>query len=676
MPHDLPVFSRIQVPQVVCQLNALLTRNQTVIAECLEPVHPYNWDNLMRALEDCADQLHQFWAPISHLNAVMSSSALRSAYHDSLAILSDYHHTLSHNMAYYQAVCSLDERADDLQLSADQRMVIAHTLRDFKLSGAMLSKVDKKRFAKWDTRLTELCNTFEENVMDSTQAWTLPLKDDQLLSGLPEDMIKSAENHSRKSQSSARWLLALEDPIYVAVMQHADSRWLRETYYRAYITRASDQSENEGQDQKDNGPIMEDILHTRHRLAKLLGFTQYADQSLATKMVGCIDEVEQFLQRLIDASLSRAQEDYAQLAAFAKTTLNLSPLFVWDLAYVSEKLRQKKYDLSQEILRPYFPEYKVREGLFEVIWRLFGVRIEPLPDADVWHPDVTCYVVRNQHGHTISYLYWDLYARRNKRGGAWMDDARVHRLLSNGASQLPIAFVICNFSPPVDEQPALFTHEQVVTLFHECGHALQHMLSDVQYADISGINGVPWDAVEFASQLLEEWAWESEVLNIISEHHRTREPLPDDLRHRMHKARYFQSSLQMMRQLEFALFDLRIHSQPHPCSEKMIQHIAAQVHQEVSVIPNVSYNRFQNSFSHIFSGGYAAGYYSYKWAEVMAIDAFSLFKQNGLFDPDTCQKLQQFLKRGGAENPMDLFIQFRGRKPRIDTLIKAFSIEA
>jgi len=444
---------------------------------------------------------------------------------------------------------------------------------------------------------------------------------------------------------------------------------LREEMYHAFVTRASGQEPNANR--WNNTAVITDILKTRLEIVRLLDFQNYAERSLATKMVKKTKDVLDFLQKLIAASQDKAKEEFEALKQFAKSELGMQKLEAWDIAYASEKLRQARYDISQEDLRPYFPEHKVVSGLFSIVHKLFGITVKEQSDVDTWHPDARCYAIYDNSDTLISYFYTDLYARENKRGGAWMDECRVRRRTDNGNTQLPVAFVTCNFNAPIGDDPALFTHEDVLTLFHEFGHSLQHMLTKIDCADVSGINGVPWDAVEVASQFLENWAWEKESLAMISEHYQTKAPLPDALFDKMHNAKNFQSALQMIRQLEFSLFDFRLHMEFDPKEESQVQRILDEVRQKISVIPAPAFNRFQNSFAHIFAGGYAAGYYSYKWAEVMASDAFSLFKEKGIFDKTTSQKfLTTFLESGGAKDPLDLFITFRGHEPKIDALLK------
>lgn len=667
MKNNLPQFSQINTDTIEPDLTQLLAHNRAAIEERIAQGGPFTWDNFIRPLEDLENQLHQFWAPISHLNAVVNTPALRKAYNACIPKLSDYSTALSHNKAYYNAVQSITSSDAFKDLDFAQQKVIEHEARDFKLAGVALPPEQKKMFAKLSKKLSQLTTKFEENILDATHGWTKLVTNEKELAGLPEFAVQVAADAAKKHDQKG-WLFTLDTPSYLAVMMYADSHTLREAIYAAFVTRASDQGPDAGK--WDNSEVIIEILKTRLAIAKLLGFNDYAEYSLTTKMVGKTQDVLTFLQQLTDASLEKAKSEFQELKAFAKAELGIDDLQAWDIAYASEKLRQSRYNISQEDLRPYFPEYKVLEGLFNIAKTLFNITIKPVPDADLWHDDATCFAVYDHQNHLISYFYLDLYARENKRGGAWMDDCRVRRQLNNGSHQTPVAFITCNFNAPIGDDPALLAHEDVLTLFHEFGHSLQHMLTKIDYADVSGINGVPWDAVEIASQFMENYTWEKDALTMVSEHYKTKKPLPDNLFNRMHKARNFQSALQMVRQLELSLFDFSLHMKFDPEAKNQVQQILNGVRDRVRVIPAPDYNRFQHSFSHIFAGGYAAGYYSYKWAEVMAHDAFSLFQENGIFDQATSEKFRTtFLEMGGAKEPLDLFVEFRGREPKVEALL-------
>lgn len=664
----LPLFSTIKPEEIEPKLDQLLHSNRQKIDALLHQQERFNWENLMRPLEDAEDQVHAFWGPIAHLNAVVNSPALRDAYNACLPRVTAHYTALSHNQELYAAIGSIGQELEYQRLNQPQRKVIDNELRDFKLSGIALPEAKKKYFSELSEKLARLNAKFEENVLDATQGWTKHITDEKALAGLPEHAIAAAKQAAAQRQQ-AGWIFTLEIPSYFAVITYADSRTLREEMYSAYCARASDQGP--AAKRWDNSAVMQDILKCRHELAHLLGFKNFAEYSLATKMVKTAQQAIDFLNQLVDASLPKAREEFKELSEFAKKELGIKKLAVWDVTYASEKLRQHRYALSQEELRPYFPEPQVLQGLFDVVGRLFNIRIEALKDIDVWHPDVRCFALYDAQNELRSYFYFDLYARKNKRGGAWMDDARPRRRLMNGELQLPIAFVTCNFNPPVGKDPALFSHIDVVTLLHEFGHALQHMLTKIDYADVSGISGIPWDAVEVASQFLENWAWEKESLNLLARHYKTGAPLPDEVVEKMYNAKNFQSAMLMMRQLEFALFDMRLHMEFDPYQENQIQTVLQKVREQVCVVPVPEFNRFQHSFAHIFAGGYAAGYYSYKWAEVMASDAFSLFEEQGIFDRNTAQHfLTYILEPGGSEDPAKLFKAFRGREPNVDALLK------
>ncbi len=669
--NNLPQF-QLDTDTIVSRLQKLLDQNRQAIAGLLTQSTPFTWNNLIHPWENLDDHLHHFWSPINHLNAVMNTSALRQAYNKALPLLTNYHTEIGHNQALYQAVCQIAESENYAQLDDAQKMVINHMLRDFKLAGIALPPAEKKLFADLSTDLSRLGTQFEENVLDATNGWTKHITDRDQLAGLPELEIEAAKATAKDKQLEG-WLLTLEMPSYLGVMLHANSAALRQEMYTAFVTRASDQGPNAGK--WDNSQVMSDILQLRRKRAQLLDFNNYAEQSLATKMVSSPAQVLEFLNHLLTATKEKAATEFQELSQFALEQGGIKKLEVWDIAYYSEKLRQKRYSISEEELRVYFPLSKVITGLFAIVGRLFDIEIKPVGHANVWHPDVTCYAIYDLEGHLRSYFYFDLYSRPNKRGGAWMDEYSRRRKISATETQLPVAYITCNFHPPAGETPSLLSHEEVTTLFHEFGHGLQHMLTQENYASVSGINGIPWDAVELCSQFLENWAWEKESIHLITEHYQTKQPLPEELLQRMHHARNFQKAMQIMRQLEFALFDFELHLNFEPDQKDQIKNILDQVRSRTAVYPVPTFNRFQHSFSHIFGGGYAAGYYSYKWAEVMACDAFGLFKEKGIFDPIVSKKfLHTFLEKGGAIDPAELFIQFRGRPPEINALLQLYGV--
>ncbi len=668
LKKDLPCFSAIDYTNIVSSLESLLQENIKKINDISSFSVTHTWNSVMQPLGDMNDQLNQFWSPISHLNATINSPELRKVYQACLPKLSDYHTQISHNDVLYRAIKQMHDDESFQQLDESQQKAIKNELRDFKLSGVALSAKNKQVFARLSKKLSTLSNQFEENVLDATQAWSKHISDQSSLKGLPDYALAAAQ-HAARSRKLSGWLLTLEAPCYIAVMTHADDRELRRELYVAFNTRASDQGPNASE--WDNSPIMDQILSARRELAQLLGFKNYAEYSLATKMVQKPQQVIDFLEELKKYTLAKAKQDIQELQRFAAEHLQLTELQAWDIAYASEKLRSTRYTISQQDLMPYFPESQVVSGLFTVVKRLFGLQCEQVQHAEVWHPDVRCYALFDRGHQLRGYFYLDLYARENKRGGAWMDDMRSRRRNAAGKLQLPIAFITCNLNPPVAERPALFTHTDVETLFHEFGHALQHLLTTVDYSEVSGINGIPWDAVELPSQFLENWVWQKESLDMIARHYQTGESLPDALYQRMLAAKNFQAAMQMMRQIEFALFDMRLHIEFDPNQKGHLALILDQVRQAVSVFPTPSFNRFPNSFSHIFAGGYAAGYYSYKWAEVMAADAFALFEEKGIFDQHSAQLFQRYiLEPGGSVDPATLYQSYRGRAPTINALLQ------
>ncbi len=668
---NLPQFSAIKPDQIEADVTRLLTTNEQKIAALLHQ-KDYTWHTLMLPLEEIHDELHRYWSLVSHLHSVADNEALRAAYNACLPRLSEYSTKIAHNRQLYDAIESLQNTAEYKDYDEAQKRVIENALRDFRLAGVHLDGEQKKQYSEIVLRLSQLTSQFEQNILDATQAWQKHVTNESELSGIPQHAIEMAAQTAAKKGKTG-FVFTLEFPSYLPVLEYADSRHLRHEMYHAFVTRASETGPTAGK--WDNSQIMYDILALRMQLAKLLKFEHYAHHSLATKMAPQPTAVLDFLNQLVEASLPAAKQEFKILQAFAETELDIEKLEAWDVAYVSEKLRQNKYAVSQEQLRPYFPEPAVLQGLFAVVGELFDLQIKPVEQADTWHKDVKCFAILDAEANVRSYFYMDLYARSHKRGGAWMDDCQGRRELKNGEFQIPIAFVTCNFSAPVGNDPALFTHDDVVTLFHEFGHALQHMLTKVNYADVAGINGIPWDAVEVASQFLENYAWEQTALAKIARHYQTHEPLPEALFLKMQQARHFQAAMQMVRQLEFSLFDFMLHIEFNPEQEQQVQKILKRVRGKVAVVPTPEFNRFEHSFSHIFAGGYAAGYYSYKWAEVMAADAFDLFLQVGIFNRDIAKKyLQHILEPGGSRDFAQMFRDFRGRDPKVEALLKQSGI--
>jgi len=663
----LPNFSQINPKTIEAELKLKLAANRATLHKLLQQPH-FTWENLFLPLEEMHDALSKFWSPISHLHAVSESDELRTAYNACTPLLAEYHTEIMQNTLLYKAALSIANHPSYSALNPAARKVIDNELRDFKLAGVHLSSSEKAQFGELQKKLSQLSTQFAENLLDATHAWTLHITDRDSLIGLPESALKLAE-HNAQERNLSGWVLTLDHPCYSAVMKYLAHRELRWLVYEAYVTRASNQGPHAGQ--WDNTPLMEDILKTRHSLATLAGFKNYAEYSLATKMAANPSTVLKFLHDLVERSKPTAAKEFQALAEFAKQD-GIEQLEAWDIAYYTEKYREEKFAFSQEDLRPFFPQDKVMQGMFALVQQLFGITIVERLGVESWHPSVQFFEIFDENKNCRGAFYTDLYARPHKREGAWMDEYRSRRFLSNTHLQIPIAFLTCNFSRPLDSKSALLTHEDVQTLFHEFGHCLHHLLTVVDYSPVSGINGVPWDAVEFPSQFLELWCFEKEVLSAISAHEKTGEPLPDRLYNKLIAAKNFHSGLQMLRQLEFALFDFRLHLEIDLTKKSyFIQSILDDVRQEISVFKIPAFNRFQNSFAHIFSGGYAAGYYSYKWAEVLSTDAFSLFEEEGVLNPKIGRKfLHCILEQGGVKDPMDLYISFRGREPSIDALLK------
>ena len=668
--HTLPPFSAIRAEHVEPAIRGLIDEGRAQLKSLLEGLAAPGWDNLVAPIETQGDKLDQAWAPVSHLNSVANSDELRKAYTESLALMTDYSTEFSQNEDLYKAYQQIADSKEFAQLTQAQQQTINNALRDFRLGGVALSEVDKKRFAEIQKRLSELSTQFSNNVLDATQAWYKHVDNVDALAGLPESALAQAAQAAAQKGLDG-YVITLDFPSYYAVIMYADKRALREEIYTAYVTRASaagKKADNSSAAEWDNSAIIAETLALRHELAKLLGFNNYAERSLATKMAESPAQVLQFLNELAQKSKPYAERDYAELRAFAAAQ-GCVDLQAWDTTYYSEKLRVEKYSVSQEELRPYFPAEKVIAGMFEVVRRLFGIQVKQIASFDTYHPDVRFYEIE-KNGEKVASFYLDLFARDKKKGGAWMADCRVRRKTEKGV-QLPVAFLTCNFTPPVGDTPSLLTHDEVTTLFHEFGHGLHHMLTQIDVAAVSGINGVAWDAVELPSQFMENWCWEPEAIPLISGHYKTGEPLPQSLLDKMLAARNFQSGLQMIRQLEFALFDFRLHAEYNPSAPKSAQAVLNEVRDRVAVIKPPAFNRFENSFSHIFAGGYAAGYYSYKWAEVLSADAYSRFEEEGIFNTQTGESfLREILQQGGSRAPMELFKNFRGREPQIDALLR------
>ncbi|SHL39749.1 oligopeptidase A [Phytopseudomonas punonensis] len=668
---DLPPYSTILPEHVEPAVDAILAESRSVVAKVLASQGDApRWESLIDVLDEQGAKLGRAWSPVSHLNAVRNNPELRAAYEACLPKLSEYWTEMGQNRALFQAYEALAASPEAASFDVAQKTILDQALRDFRLSGIDLPPEQQKRYGEIQMRLSELGSRFSNQLLDSTQAWTKHIEDESVLAGIT-DSAKAQMQQAAEAKDLQGWLITLEFPSYYAVMTYADNRALREELYAAYCTRASDQGPNAGQN--DNGPVMAEILQLRQELARLLGFANYSELSLASKMADSTEQVLSFLRDLAVRSKPFAEQDLTELRAFAAEQ-GCNDLQSWDVGYYSEKLREQRYSISQEILRAYFPIDKVLSGLFAIVEKLYGIQIKELSGFDTWHPDVRLFEI-SENGVHVGRFFFDLYARANKRGGAWMDGARDKRRALSGELVSPVANLVCNFTPASTGKPALLTHDEVTTLFHEFGHGLHHLLTRVEHVGVSGINGVAWDAVELPSQFMENWCWEPEGLALISGHYETGEPLPQDLLDKMLAAKNFQSGLMMVRQLEFSLFDFELHA-THGDGRSVLE-LLEGIRDEVSVLRPPAYNRFPNSFAHIFAGGYAAGYYSYKWAEVLSADAFSKFEEDGVLNPQTGRAFREaILARGGSQAPMVLFVDFRGREPSIDALLRHLGLSA
>ncbi len=665
---DFLDFDAVKAEHIVPAIDKILADSRSQIQRLFQQNSSYTWQNLLQPFDDISDRLTFVWNAINHLHAVVNSPELRQAYEICLPKMTAYGTELSHNKQLFEAINSIHQAASVQKLNPVQQKILTDEIRNFHLAGIALSEQDKERFAKLNQELSELSNRFEQNLLDATQIWQKHITDVTELAGLPERVQESLKA-AAEQKKLAGWLITLDQPTYIAIMTHADSRILRQEVYTAYVTRASDQGPNAGK--FDNTPIIQAILQKRHELAQLLGFENFAALSIATKTAKSTDEVITFLNDLLQRALAVAKQEFAQVQQFAKTQYQLDSIEAWDIAYLSEKLQQQRFDISEEELRPYFPIDRALNGLFTIVGRLFNVRIEEKTGISTWHSDVRFFNIYNIDNKLIGHFYLDIYARENKRSGAWMEEARSHRRLNNGEIQIPIAYVTCNFAKPVGNQPSLLTHDEVETLFHEFGHALHLLLTEVDYLPASGIHGVPWDVVELPSQFLENWCWEQSSLDMLTSHHQTHEPLPKDKIEKLRAQKYFQAGMQTIRQLEFSLYDFRLHLEYDPKRSDQWHTVLKEIRQRSTLYPVPAFNRFPNSFAHIFSGGYAAGYYSYKWAEVWSADAFGKFEEKGIFDPATGDAFRQnILAKGSSADATQLFIGFRGRAPQVDALIK------
>lgn len=662
--HTLPPFDSISAANVVPAIENLIKIAESGLKDQLENSATPSWENLMAPIEARDDHISQAWSPISHLNAVCNSEDLRKAYEQADQLLTSYYTEFGQNEALFQAYSNLMNSASFDDLDQAKKQAITHAVRDFKLSGVALTGEAKQEFKAIKTELSSRTTEFSNNVLDASNGWFYHLEDASRLSGLPEFLVQAAEN-TAKEKNLAGYVFTLDLPVYFTLISQAEDQELRRVMYEAYTTRASQDGPKAGQ--WDNTEIIEKIMGLRQKLAKLLDYDNYAEVSLASKMADSPRQVINFLEDLANKTRPFALKELEELQDFAKQQ-GVNELHAWDIAFYSEQLKLKKYNISQEVLRPYFPLEVVTNGLFRVVKSLYGIDVKQAK-AEVWHKDVNYYEI-SKDDKKIAGFYLDLYARPKKRGGAWMADCRVRRI-NNGSLQLPVAYLVCNFNAPVEDKPCLLTHNEVTTLFHEFGHGLHHMLTKIDVAAVSGISGVEWDAVELPSQFMENFCWQPEILDFLSRHHETSEALPKETLANMLAAKNFQSAMQMLRQLEFAIFDLRLHMEYGSTQFSGVQQLLDDVRNKVAVLIPPSFNKFQNGFSHIFAGGYAAGYYSYKWAEVLSADAFSAFEEEGVFNPETGQRfLREILEKGGSQNAIELFKKFRGREPSAEALLK------
>lgn len=671
---DLPLFSQIKPEHIKPAVEQAIADCRAKVEDVLASDAAPSWESIIIPLAETDDRLSRIWSPVSHLNSVQNSEALREAYEACLPALSEYGTWVGQHKGLYEAYKSIKESETFATLSQAQQKTIVDELRDFELSGIGLPADQQKRYGDISKRTSELSSNFSNNVLDATMGWSKHITDEAELSGLPESAMAAAKAAAEAKELDG-WLLTLEMPSYIPIMTYADNKPLRREIYEAFVTRASDRGPNAGK--WDNTDLISEELQLRHEVSRLLGFASYSEKSLATKMAESPTQVLGFLNDLAAKAKPQGEREVEELKAFVKEEFDIDELDLWDVTYYSEKLKQKLYQISDEELRPYFPESKAVSGLFEVLNRLFGMTVVEREGVDVWHESVRFFDIFDSTNTLRGSFYLDLYAREHKRGGAWMDECRVRRITESGELQTPVAYLTCNFNKPVGGKPALFTHDEVVTLFHEFGHGIHHMLTQIDVASVSGINGVPWDAVELPSQFLENWCYEEEALAFISGHYETGEPLPKEMLDKMLAAKNFQSAMFILRQLEFGMFDFTLHTNYDPDLGAKVLETLAEVKAKVAVLPSVEWNRFSHSFGHIFAGGYGAGYYSYLWAEVLSADAFSRFEEEGIFNTETGQSfLNNILEMGGSEEPMELFKRFRGREPQVDAMLRHAGIGA
>lgn len=671
---DLPPFSQIKPEHVKPAVEQVIEECRNKIEQVLEGNTSPSWDNLVAPIDEVDDRLGRIWSPVSHMNSVMNSDELRDAYESCLPVLSEYGTWVGQHKGLFEAYKAIKASEAFSALNQAQQKTITDALRDFELSGIGLPADEQHRYGEISKRQSELGSQFSNNVLDATMGWSKQITDVAELAGMPESALAAAQAAAEAKEQEG-YLLTLDIPSYLPVMTYCDNQDLRRELYEAYVTRASDRGPNAGK--WDNTEIITEQLKLRHEIARMLGFSTYSEKSLSTKMAETPDQVLGFLNDLAVKAKPQGEREVEELRQFAEKEFGVSELNLWDIAYYSEKQKQNLFEISDEELRPYFPESNAVSGLFAVLNRVFGMSVTEREGVDTWHDSVRFFDIFDATGTLRGSFYLDLYAREHKRGGAWMDDCRGRRITQSGDLQTPVAYLTCNFNKPVGDKPALFTHDEVVTLFHEFGHGIHHMLTQVDAGAVSGINGVPWDAVELPSQFLENWCWEEEALSFISGHFETGEALPKEMLEKMLAAKNFQSAMFILRQLELGLFDFTLHTEYDPEVGARVLETLADVKSKVSVLPSLDWNRFSHSFGHIFAGGYSAGYYSYLWAEVLSADAFSAFEEEGIFNTETGNRfLNNILEMGGSEEPMALFKRFRGREPQIDAMLRHAGIQA
>ena len=665
----LPRFAQIKPEHVGPAIEQLLAENRALIERLQTDVAPPTWDSFVVPMEDANERLSRAWGPVGHLNAVRNSPELREAYNAILPKVIQFYAELGQNLALFGKFKTLRNSAEFETMRGSRKKIIENELRDFRLGGAELSDAKKEKSLQIQERLSELSSRFSDNLLDATNDYTLLIENKAELAGLPEDVLQAAQEAAQEEGKSG-WMFTLKAPSYMPVMQYASNRALREKMYRAYGTRASEF----GNSNWDNTSLMEEIVRLRGEEARLLGFNNFGQLSLASKMADSPQQVIEFMRELSKRARPFAEKDLNELRVFACAKLGIEDMQSWDVGFASENLREQRYAFSEQEVKQYFPEDAVLFGMFQVVEKIYGLSISRA-DAPVWHQDTHFFDIRDVQGNLVGQFYLDMYARNSKRGGAWMDDAITRRRLApeggrNGEIQTPVAYLNCNFSAPVGGNPALFTHDEVITLFHEFGHGLHHLLTEVEDLGVSGINGVEWDAVELPSQFMENFCWEWDVVHGMTRHANTGALLPRELFDKMLAARNFQSGLQTLRQIEFAMFDMLMHSDFEVGGKSILQ-LLDEVRAEIAILIPPTFNRFPNSFAHIFSGGYAAGYYSYKWAEVLSADVYSLFEDNGVLNPDVGARFRsEILAVGGSRDAMKSFAAFRGREPSIDALLR------